>query len=408
MEHDVIIAGGGLAGGTLALALARGGLRIALIDAAATAARAAPGFDGRAYALAHASLRMLGALGLWEGLRPLSQPILGVRAADGRLGSAPSPLMLVFEDGELEEGAMGAMIEDRHLRPALLAALAAAPGVEQISGDAVVAQAAGACGVEVTLASGARARAALLVGADGRRGQTAARAGIARSVRPYGQTAIVCAVEHERPHGGIAWQLFLPAGPLAILPLPGNRSSIVWSEEAAQAEALMALPEAEFLLALRPRFGDFLGDIRLAGARWSYPLELSLAAAMTGPRLALVGEAAHALHPVAGQGLNLGLRDVAALADVLVAARRRGEDIGAPDVLERYARWRRFDVAAMAAATDGFARLFSNDNPLLRGLRDLGLAAASALPGLRRALAREAAGLTGELPALLRGRPAGG
>jgi 2-octaprenyl-6-methoxyphenol hydroxylase len=404
-SHDVIVAGGGLAGGSLALALGRAGFRVALVDAVPAGSRAAPGFDGRAYALALASVRMLGALGLWAGLKAQAQPILGVRALDGKVGQAPSPLMLAFDDGELDEGALGAMVEDRHLRPALMAALDATPGVTQIAGR-IVAQAVGAAGICVTLEDGARVGGALLVGADGKRSGTAARAGIRRAGHAYGQTAIVCAVAHERPHGGIAHQLFLPAGPLAILPLQGNRSSIVWSEADAQAAALLRLPDDAFLAALSPRFGGFLGAIALLGPRWSYPLELSLAQAFTAPRLALVGEAAHAIHPIAGQGLNLGLRDVAALAEVLAEARARGEDIGAAPVLERYARWRRFDTAALAAATDLFARLFSNDNPLLRGLRDLGMAAVSSSPGLRRAFARQAAGLSGEVPRLLRGLPA--
>lgn len=403
--YDVIITGGGLTGGSLALALGQAGFRVALIDALPPAARAAPDFDGRAYALAHASVRMLGALGLWPGLKAQAQPILGVRAADGRVGQAPSPLILAFDDGEIDEGAMGAMVEDRHLRPALQAALDACPGVAQLAGR-VAAQAAGAARASVTLEGGAELAAALLVGADGRRSGTAARAGIPRSVQSYGQTALVCAVAHERPHGGIAYQLFLPDGPLAILPLAGNRAQVVWSEAADQAAALLRLDDAAFLAALAVRFGDFLGPIALAGRRWSYPLELSLAWSFVAPRVALAGEAAHAIHPIAGQGLNLGLRDVAALAEVLAEARARGEDIGAAPVLERYARWRRFDTAALAAATDLFARLFSNDNPILRLGRDLGMAAVSASPALRRAFAREAAGLTGTVPRLLRGLPA--
>jgi 2-octaprenyl-6-methoxyphenol hydroxylase len=196
----------------------------------------------------------------------------------------------------------------------------------------------------------------------------------------------------------------MPEGPLAILPLPGNRASIVWTEARARAAAIEALAEADHLAVLRPRFGDFLGDIRLAGTRFSYPLGLSLADRWIGDRLALAGDAAHGIHPLAGQGLNLGLRDVAALAEVVVAARRRGQDIGAPDVLAGYQRWRRVDTTLLAAATDGLNRLFSNDNPLLRLGRDLGLGLVNRLPPLRRALIEEAAGLTGDLPVLLRGR----
>ena len=220
----------------------------------------------------------------------------------------------------------------------------------------------------------------------------------------YGQTALVAAIAHEKPHEGIAHQFFMPPGPLAILPLPGNRSSIVWSERHADAKRLMAADDAAFLDHLRPRFGDFLGEISLAGQRYAYPLNLTIANAFVAERLALVGDAAHGVHPIAGQGLNLGLRDVGALAEVLAEAKRRGEDIAAADVLARYQSWRRFDTAALALATDGVNRLFSNDNPALRLVRDIGMGAVSAVPALRRAFMREAAGLTGDVPRLLQGR----
>lgn len=298
---------------------------------------------------------------------------------------------------------MGHMLEDRYLRRALLDAMAAEPGIRHVAPAEVTAQETGPAGAAVTLADGTRHAARLLVGCDGRRSGTAARAGIGRTGWDYGQTGLVCAVEHDRPHGGTAHQFFMPAGPLAILPLPGNRSSIVWTERSAAAEALSLADDAGYLAALRPRFGDFLGEIRLVGARFSYPLNLTLANSFTGERLALAGDAAHGVHPIAGQGLNLGLRDVAALAEVVVDAHRRGEDIGAPDVLARYGRWRRWDTATLAIGTDLVNRLFSNDNPLLRAARDLGMGAVNALPGLRRGFIREAAGLTGDVPRLLRG-----
>jgi 2-octaprenyl-6-methoxyphenol hydroxylase len=246
-------------------------------------------------------------------------------------------------------------------------------------------------------------RAGLLVGADGRRSGTAVRAGIKRTGWGYDQTAIVCAVEHELPHHGIAHQFFMPGGPLAILPLTGNRCSVVWSENTARATQIMALDDAGFLEALRPAFGSFLGDISLTGARFTYPLGLTLAQSFVAPRVALVGDAAHGMHPIAGQGLNAGLRDVAALVEVLGDARRRGEDIGSAAVLARYQQWRRFDVTTLALATDTFNRLFSNDNPLLRAVRDAGMGLVNAVPGLRRTAMREAAGLSGDLPRLMRG-----
>jgi 2-octaprenyl-6-methoxyphenol hydroxylase len=404
MEHDcdILIVGGGLNGPALALAAAQAGLKSIVIDALPEAARTQEDFDGRGYALALSSVRMLDNLGLWERLRPNAQPMREIKVTDGRVGDAQVFLGLHFDSAEIEEGPMGQMVEDRYLRRALLDAMQANPLVEQRAGETVIAQETGPAGISVTLASGETLQARLLVGADGRRSGTAARAGIRRTGWGYGQTALVCAIAHEKPHHGVAHQLFMPPGPLAILPLPGNRSSIVWSETEAQARAINALPDDQYLEVLRPRFGDFLGEISLAGKRFVYPLNLTLANSFIAERLALVGDAAHGMHPIAGQGLNAGLRDVAALADVLSHAQRRGEDIASPLVLARYQQWRRFDTASLAAATDLFNRLFSNDSPLLRFGRDLGMAAINAVPGLRRGFIREAAGITGDLPELMR------
>ncbi len=403
-DADVVIVGGGLNGPALALALAKGGLRSVLVDALPAAARAATNFDGRSYALALASVRMLSALGLWKGLAGNAQPMLEIKASDGRPGEGAAPFFLNFDHAEIEEGPMGQMIEDRFLRRALIDAMTAEDRITHLAGVTATAQEVTGASVALTLSDGRVLRASLLIGADGRGSQTAARAGIRRQGWDYGQTALVCAIEHEKPHGGVAHQFFMPGGPLAILPLPGKRSSIVWSERRDLAEEIAALDDDAFLAVLRPRFGDFLGEIRLAGARFAYPLSLSLAQSFTAPRLALVGDAAHGVHPIAGQGLNLGLRDVAALAEVLVEARRRGEDIGTGPVLDRFAQWRRFDTAALAVATDAFNRLFSNDNPILRAGRDLGMGLVGRVPGLRRAFIREAAGLSGDLPRLMQGR----
>jgi 2-octaprenyl-6-methoxyphenol hydroxylase len=404
-QFDIAIVGGGLNGPMLANALAQGGLRVAVIDALATDARAKDGFDGRSYALALASVRMLRALGLWDGVAEHAQPILEIKASDGRAGTGPAPFFLHFDHAEIEEGPMGYMIEDRYLRRTLLTAMEGAPNITHMPGETVTAQEVDAHGAALHLASGAVVRARLIAGCDGRGSGTAARAGIKRIGWGYGQTAMVCAIAHERPHGGIAHQYFMPSGPLAILPLPGNRSSIVWSERDANAQAVQALSDDDYLTVLRPRFGDFLGEISLAGTRFTYPLSLSLAQDLIAPRLVLVGDSAHGLHPIAGQGLNLGLRDVASLAEVLLLATRRGEDIANALVLERYRAWRRFDTTLLAVTTDSMNRLFSNDNPLLRGLRDLGMGAVSAMPSLRRRFIREAAGLNGDVPRLLQGQP---
>ncbi|MDR9427844.1 MAG: UbiH/UbiF/VisC/COQ6 family ubiquinone biosynthesis hydroxylase [Salibaculum sp.] len=402
-DSDILIVGGGLNGPALALALAQSGLQVTVIDALPKAKRELPDFDGRGYALALGSIRLLDHLGIWDRVAQTSQPMLEIKVTDGRAGEGPAPWMLHFDHAEIEEGPMGHLLEDRHLRLALLEAMEEEPRITSINAETVVAQHTAADHVSVTLASGRSLTGRILIGCDGRASGTAHRAGIRRTGWDYGQTAIVCAVGHEKPHGGIAHQFFMPQGPLAILPLPGNRSSIVWSESTARAERIMALDAEGFLEALRPAFGSFLGEIALAGKRFAYPLKLTIATAFVGDRLALVGDAAHGMHPIAGQGLNAGLRDVAALAEVLADARARGEDIASPLVLARYQHWRRFDTATLALATDSFNRLFSNDNPLLRSVRDIGMGAVNALPGLRRGFIREAAGLTGDLPRSMRG-----
>jgi 2-octaprenyl-6-methoxyphenol hydroxylase len=405
-DTDILIVGGGLNGPALALAIAQSGLRVTVIDARPAPARAERGFDGRTYSLAIASKRLLTMIGIWPMVADKVEPILQIKASDGLAGAGPAPFFLTFDHTEIEEGPMGFMLEDRHLYAAFLAAMSAQPNIRLLSGETVVAQTAHASGASVTLASGTTLTARLIVGCDGRGSGTATRAGITRQGWGYGQTALVTAIRHTLPHNGIAHQYFMPGGPLAILPLHGGyHSSIVWSEDTDVAAAIQALPDADYLAALRPRFGDFLGEIALAGDRYTYPLSLSLAQSFVAPRLALVGDAAHGVHPIAGQGLNLGLRDVAALAQVIIEAGRRGEDFAAADVLDRYQRWRRFDATALALGMDTVNRLFSNDNPLLRAARDMGMGLVNAVPGLRRGFIRQAAGLAGDLPRLLAGQP---
>ena len=401
---DIVIVGGGLNGPALALALAQTGHTVTVVDALAEKVRNNAAFDGRAYALALASQRLLAAIGVWDRVAGNAQPMLEIKVTDGHAGEGPSPFFMHFDHAEIEEGPMGFMVEDRYLRRAFLEAMAGSKAITQISGRTVVAQEVGPTSVSVTLDDGSIVAGRLLVGCDGRRSGTAARAGIKRTGWDYGQTALVCAIEHDLPHHGIAHQFFMPPGPLAILPLTGNRSSIVWSERTETAQHINALDKAEYLQVLRPRFGNFLGDIRLQGDRFTYPLNLTIANSFVADRLALVGDAAHGMHPIAGQGLNAGLRDVGALAEVLTLAGRRGEDFSAALVLERYQEWRRFDTAALAMATDVFNKLFSNDNPILRAGRDIGMGIVGSLPGLRRGFVREAAGLTGDLPKLLQGR----
>ncbi len=404
-HSDVLIIGGGLNGPALALALAQGGLSVTIVDALPLEMLRQDDFDGRAYALALASRHMLDALGIWPQVAAHSQPIQDIIVSDGRPGEGAAPWTLHFDHAELEQGPMGYMLEDRFLRRALLQLIEQDARITAIHGRRAVAQTTDADHAQVTLDDGTQLSARLLAGCDGRDSETARRAGISRTGWGYRQTGLVCAIAHERPHNGIAHQFFMPSGPLGILPLPDNRSSIVWAETDERAKWINSLSDDEYMAQLHPRFGDFLGRISLQGKRFSYPLRLTLANSFVGRRLALVGDAAHGMHPLAGQGLNMGLRDVAALAEVLITAARRGEDIASPLVLGRYQQWRRFDVASMAVATDGINRLFSNDNSLLRLGRDLGLGLVNALPPLRRGFMRSAAGLTGDLPRLMRGMP---
>ena len=404
MEHDcdIAIVGGGFNGPALALAAAQVGLRVIVLDATSHKPRKNAKFDGRAYALALASKRLLAAVGVWENVTQDAEPMLNIRVSDGHAGVGASPFFMDFDHAELEEGPMGYMVEDRHLRYALQAAMQTSPLIEYRLATRVTGQSTGPEGVTLSLANNQKITTRLLVGADGRQSGTAARAGITYTGWQYGQTALVCAVEHDRPHGGVAHQFFMPAGPMAVLPLSARRSTVVWSEKTDSAAVIKTLDDAAFLDVLRPRFGDFLGDIALTGGRFSYPLGMMIAKSYIAPNVALIGDAAHGVHPIAGQGLNAGLRDVAALIQVLSEAKKRGEDFASQPVLARYQLWRRFDATALAVATDGFNRLFSNDNPILRLGRDLGMGMLNAMPKVRRGILREAAGLTGDLPDLMR------
>lgn len=404
MDFDVIIVGGGLTGCTLALALHSGGLKVALVDAQKPQVHLKNDFDGRSYALSAASKMMLDALNLWPDLDRNAQPMLDIKVTDGRAGQAPSPLMMHFDHRDLGSGPMGYLVEDRYMRQVLLAAVHNA-GITHLCDTTVISQQTDDVAARVTLSTGETLTAALLVGADGRASGTADRAGIQRIVHDYHQSSLVCAIAHEHPHNGVAHQFFMPSGPLAILPLTGNRSSIVWTETTDAAVAINALSDKDYLSVLRPRFGEFLGKIELAGQRYTYPLGRTLTYDMIAtPRVALAGDAAHGVHPIAGQGLNAGFKDIAALAEVLCNAKRRGQDIGTSVTLNDYQQWRRTDNTTLGVATHGFNALFSNDSPMLRGLRDVGMGMINTWPGARKIFMRQAAGLTDRRPKLLQGR----
>ena len=398
IETEVLVVGAGMVGLTLATALAGAGVGVALVDRADPASVVDAGFDGRVSAIAYGSRRVLEAIGLWPALGPQAEPILEIRVSDG-----DSPLFLHYDHAELGDQPLGHMVENRHIRRALFDLAAARDDLRLLAPSAIETVTRGTGGVAARLADGREVRARLVVAADGRDSALRRAAGINVTAWRYPQTGIVCTVAHERPHRGIAHERFLPAGPFAILPMTGDRSSLVWTERATLAPAMMALDDDAFGAEVARRFGDFLGDLEVVGPRWSYPLSLVHAERYVDTRLALIGDAAHAIHPIAGQGLNLGLRDVAALAEVLVDARRLGLDIGASDVLERYQRRRRFDSVVLAAATDGLNRLFSTDDPAITLARGLGLAAVNRAAPLKRLFMRHAMGVVGALPRLARG-----
>lgn len=394
---DVLIVGGGFVGGALALALAKAGLAVALVEASDPAVRPAVDADGRATAIALTSRRLLTSLGVWDRLAADAGPMRHIRVTDGS-----SRLYLHYHYRDVGSEPFGHMVENRFLRPAIMDKARAAEGVTFLAPARVADLEFGRARVKAWLEDGRCIRASLAVAADGRFSQVREMAGIAVTGWSYRQTGIVCAVTHERHHGWVAHEHFLPAGPFAILPLmPGTRSSIVWTERADLAPVLMAMDEADFLAELKRRFGDFLGAVRLEGKPIAYPLGLQYAHRTIGRRLALVGDAAHVMHPIAGQGLNMGFRDVAALAQALEEGLSHGHDLGSDRVLRRYARWRRFDNTVMLTLTDGLNRLFSNDIPPLRLARDLGLAGVQQIGPLKRFFMRHAMGLEGTLPRLM-------
>jgi 2-octaprenyl-6-methoxyphenol hydroxylase len=396
---DVLIAGGGFAGLTLAIALRQALGPSFAVTVADPALGKSHADDERASAIVAAARRLFETLGVWDAVSGEAQPILDMVVTDSRLDDAMRPVFLTFA-GEVEEGEPFAhMIENRFL-VAALAEKAQAEGVTLVP-RAVngVADGLRALGISVDIGIGAR----LLVAADGARSTIRTNAGIATHGWAYDQSAIVTTVGHERDHGGRAEEHFLPAGPFAILPLKGNRSSIVWTEAKGEAARIVALSDDAFHAELEQRFKLHLGEINAVGARRVHPLGFFVARSFIAERIALVGDAAHVIHPIAGQGLNMGLKDVAALAEVIVDAARLGLDPGSPTVLERYQRWRRFDTVTMGIATDGLNRLFSNRSDVLRLVRDVGLGLVDRVPNLKRLFIREAAGLVGDVPKLLRG-----
>ena len=401
LDVDLCVVGAGPVGGTLACLAAAAGLRVAVIDRAALPPMEHPAFDGRAYAIAAGSRAILEQAGLWHALPLPACPIHDIRVSDGDVGQPASPLFLHFAVRELpeagEDTAFGWMVEARSLRVAINATLAATASITVLApAQAEVTRTAQAATVRI--AGGPTLTCRLVIAAEGRESPLRREAGIQVTRHPYHQTGIVSAIAHERPHHNTALEHFLPAGPFAQLPMSASEagphiSAIVWTERSAQAAGLLALDDTAFGHQIARRLGPHLGAIHPVGRRWSYPLGALHAHRYTDTRLALIGDAAHGIHPIAGQGLNLGFRDAAALASLLTQAYAAGEDIGAPALLTRYQRARRPDNLLMLAATDGLDRLFSTGNPALRLARRVGIAGVHRIPPLKRLFMRRAMGV---------------
>ena len=405
LKTDVLIVGGGMVGMTLAVALSGAGIEVVLLDRETPANQQDAAFDGRTSAIAWGSAQALSGIGLWRTMAHAAEPIREIRVSDG-----PSLLFLHYRHEEVADHPLGYIVENRETRKTLFAKLETLRKATLLAPVRLASLERERKRARAVLADGREIEAALAIAADGRNSPIRRAAGIAVTEWSYPQTGIVCTIAHAKPHRGVAHERFLPAGPLAVLPMTdtassGHRSSIVWTEHARLAPTLLALDDDAFSAELERRFGPYLGKLRVEGGRWSYPLALLHAERYADTRLALIGDAAHAIHPIAGQGLNLGLRDVAALAEILVDARRLGLDLGSADLLAHYQRWRRFDNVALMVVTDALNRLFSNDIPLVRLARDLGLGIVNEIPPLRRLFMRHAMGVVGELPRLTRGEP---
>lgn len=392
-QFDVAINGGGMVGMSLAIGLARAGLSVALVDKTVLSTQLEAEFDGRVSAISYGSKCILGSIGVWEGMEGYAQPILDIRVSDGAM-----PFFLHYDHKEVGDMPMGYIVENRHTRLALQQALATLPNVTCFDNAAPLSLERDEASVTLRLNNEKSVRSRLLIAADGKHSAVRGFAGLETLQWHYGQTAIVCTIEHEKPHNGLAQERFLPAGPFAVLPMTGNRSSLVWVEPDDRVALYLELEESEFVQEIQERVGSYLGAIRTVGGRFSYPLSLMHAKSYSAHRLALAGDAAHAIHPIAGQGVNLGFRDVGVLLELITARFRLGLDIGSDDVLAGYERWRRFDNVTMLAVTDGLNRLFGFSILPVRLARGAGLWAVGGLPSLKKFLMRHAMGLVGDLP----------
>ena len=401
-KHDIAVIGAGINGQVMSLAAAHAGFSVALIDQNNFIESTLREFDGRAYAMAFSSVQMMKNLNFWKKIEETAHPILNIKVSHGSINRGPAPSTLQFNNADIEETPMAQMLEDRFLRQCLNVKIKQNALIDLIEQRKINEIIDIDKHKQLTLDNNSKLQASLIVASDGIDSPSAKALGIRKTGWKYKQRGLVCAVEHEYSSNNTAYQYFLPEGPLAILPIKKNTASIVWTESIQNAFTLSDMSDSEYLSLLRKRFGDFLGELKLTGKRLSFPLKLSITEKYIANKFAVIGDAAHGYHPIAGQGLNAGMRDIAALVDVISCARERGEDFSSMNVLDRYQEWRRFDNQALGFATDNLNKIFSSYNPLVGSLKNLGLKMVEKSNYAKRAFMRQAAGLNGELPKLMR------
>ena len=401
-DFDIIVIGGGINGQVMSLAAAHAGFSVALIDQNKIVEDSLREFDGRAYAIAFSSVQMMKNLNFWKTIEETAQPILNIKVSHGTIERGPASATLQFNNADIEESPMAQMLEDRFLRQCLNIEIKKNALITLIEQRKVIDLIDFKQHKNLILDNNLELQASLIVASDGIDSPISKKIGIKKTGWKYQQLGLVCAIEHEYSSDNTAYQYFLPEGPLAILPIKNNTASIVWTENIQNALTISEMNDAEYLSVLRHRFGDFLGQLKLTGRRISFPLKLSISEKYVSDRFAVIGDAAHGYHPIAGQGLNAGMRDIAALLDVISSARDRGEDFSSINVLNRYQEWRRFDNQTLGFATDNLNKIFSSYNPLFGSLKNLGMKAVEKSNYAKRAFMRQAAGLNGELPKLMR------
>ena len=401
-DFDIVVIGAGINGQVMSLAAAHAGFSVALIDQNSFIENALREFDGRAYAIAFSSVQMMKNLNLWKKIEDTALPISNIKVSHGTIERGPASAILQFNNADIEESPMAQMLEDRFLRQCLSQEIKKNALIDLIEHRKINEISNLNKQKQLTLDNSSKLQASLIVASDGINSPTAKAFGIRKTGWKYKQRGLVCAVDHEYPSDNTAYQYFLPEGPLAILPIKNNTASIVWTESIQNASTISEMDDEEYLSILQTRFGDFLGKLKLTGKRLSFPLKLSISEKYVSDKFAVIGDAAHGYHPIAGQGLNAGLRDIAALVDVISCARERGEDFSSINILNRYQEWRRFDNQALGFATDNLNKIFSSHDPLFGSLKNLGMKMIDKSNRAKRIFIRQAAGLNGDLPKLMR------